>query len=300
MSDRELTQPSWTSGFVRVNDVRLHVVEAGPADGPVLILLHGFPEFWWTWRHQVGPLAQAGFRVIAPDMRGYDLSDAPRGIEPYHLDTLASDVVALAAACGAERFRLVGHDWGGVVAWWVAARYPERVEQLVILDAPHPDVFATHATTHLSQPLRSIFVLLFQLPWLPEAALSVFRFAGLRTLIRLTARRGAIGSDELDHYVDAWRRGSLTGMINYYRAVRKRKIGVPARIAPPTLVLWGEDDTFLGLPLAQASVEMCDTGELKPVKGATHWLQWEEPDRVTSEILGFLSPTRPAIVRSRP
>jgi len=118
--------------------LRLHIVAAGPTDGPVVVLLHGFPEFWYGWRHQIGALSEAGLRVVAPDQRGYNLSDKPLGIAAYRLDRLAEDVVGLAAALGRERFAVVGHDWGGVVAWHLAARFPERVTRAAILNAPHP------------------------------------------------------------------------------------------------------------------------------------------------------------------
>ena len=130
-----------TSRMVQVNGVELHVVEAGPEDGPLVILLHGFPDFWWGWRHQMEPLVKAGYRVVVPDQRGYNLSSKPKGVSSYHIDTLAADVAALADVYNAATFRLAGHDWGGIVAWWTGVRYPKRVERLVILNAPHPDVY---------------------------------------------------------------------------------------------------------------------------------------------------------------
>jgi pimeloyl-ACP methyl ester carboxylesterase len=133
-----------TAGSTRqINGVRLHAVEAGPVTGPFVILLHGFPEFWWAWRHQINPLAERGFHVVAPDMRGYNLSDAPQDIAAYRLPTLVADVVGFADSFGADRFRLVGHDWGGVVAWGVSASQPNRIERLVVMNAPHPDLWTS-------------------------------------------------------------------------------------------------------------------------------------------------------------
>src|SRR4051812_16948218 len=172
-----LLQPGWTSGMRAVNGLSLHLVEAGPADGPLLILLHGFPEFWWAWRHQITPLAEQGYRVVAPDMRGYNQSDAPQDVASYRLDVLVADVLALADGFGAGRFRLVGHDWGGIVAWAVGASHPERLERLVVMGAPHPDLWARQALKHPTQALRSTYVALFQLPWLPEATLGALGFA---------------------------------------------------------------------------------------------------------------------------
>lgn len=137
----------WTNSWRQVNGLSLHVVEAGPAEGPLLLLLHGFPEFWWGWRHQITPLAECGYHVVVPDMRGYNLSDAPQEVSDYRLPTLVADVIALADSYGADRFRLVGHDWGGIVAWGVGIHHSERLERLVVMDAPHPDLWTKEALT---------------------------------------------------------------------------------------------------------------------------------------------------------
>jgi epoxide hydrolase 4 len=287
-----MLQEGWTGGTRPVtNRVSLHVVEAGPADGPLLVLLHGFPEFWWAWRHQIAPLAERGYRVVAPDMRGYNRSDAPQEVAAYRLDVLAADVLALADGYGADRFRLVGHDWGGLIAWAVAASHPGRLERLVVMDAPHPDLWAKQALKHPTQALRSTYVAFFQLPWLPEAALGALDFAGLRAMVLGSARRDALKPGEIERYTEAWARhpGSLTAMLNYYRALRERPApACPARIAPPTLVLWGEQDAFLEHHVARTAVELCDNGRLVVVAGATHWLHLEEPMRVNAELIGFL------------
>lgn len=283
-------EPGWTSSIREVNGLSLHVVEAGPANGPLLVLLHGFPEFWWAWRHQITPLADHGYHVVVPDMRGYNHSDAPKGIDAYRLETLSADIVAIADSYGADRFRLVGHDWGGVVAWDIGARYPQRLERLVVMDAPHPDLLFRDVIRHPTQALRSCYAAFFQLPWLPEAALSAFGFASMRRTMRVSAKKGAFAPGDLDRYAEAWSHpGSLTAMLNYYRALRQRPIpDPPRRIAPPTLVLWGEKDAFLGDHVAHSALEMCDDGRLSFVAGATHWLHLEESGRVTEELIGFL------------
>ena len=167
----------WTGLRHAVNGLSLHVVEAGPADGPLLVLLHGFPEFWWAWRHQITPLAQQGYHVVVPDMRGYNLSDAPQDVASYDLDRLVADVVALADRHGAGRFHLVGHDWGGIVAWATAARHPDRLGRLVVMDAPHPDLWSRQILKHPTQALRSSYVAYFQTPRIPELTLGAFGFA---------------------------------------------------------------------------------------------------------------------------
>ncbi|MGA0556036.1 alpha/beta fold hydrolase [Larkinella sp. VNQ87] len=283
-------EAGWKSTRLSVNGLSLHVVEAGPEDGPLLILLHGFPEFWWAWRHQITPLADCGYRVIVPDMRGYNRSDAPQEVTAYRLDTLVADVMALADLYGADRFHLVGHDWGGLIAWGVGTSHAERLERLVIMDAPHPDRWVEQALRHPTQALRSTYVALFQLPWLPETALGALDFAALRSTLERTARPHTFRAGEMKHYTEAWAHpGSLTAMLNYYRALRERKKpDQPARIQTPTLVLWGEKDSFLELHLAHAALELCDNGQLSIIEGATHWLHLEEPARVNAELMRFL------------
>lgn len=285
-----LLQPGWKSGKRQVNGMSLHVVEAGPADGPLLILLHGFPEFWWAWRHQITPLAEQGYHVVVPDMRGYNESDAPQDVASYRLDVLVADVLALAGGFGAERFRLVGHDWGAIVAWAVGASHPERLERLAVMDGPHPDLWAKQALKHPTQALRSTYVALFQLPWLPEATLGALDFAGLRGMIQGSGRSDTLEPGAIDHYAEAWGHpGSLTGMLNYYRALRQRPSpDTPARITPPTLILWGENDVFLERHVAEAAQALCDDARLTIIGGATHWLHLEEPGQVNGALVRFL------------
>ncbi|QQV78004.1 alpha/beta hydrolase [Sphingomonas aliaeris] len=288
-----LLQPGWRESHRAIDGVTLHVVDAGPVDGPVVILLHGFPEFWWAWRYQIDPLAEAGYRVIVPDMRGYGESDPPQDVASYTLDTLVADVVALADAYGAERIHLVGHDWGAVIGWWLAARHPDRLRRVVLMAGPHPDVLAKQALTHPTQALRSAYVAFFQLPLLPETALGSFDFLSLRTMMQASGRSDTFEPGALDHYVEAWRHsGSLTGMLNYYRALPLRFAGgTPARISPATLILWGSDDRFLELHVAEASLDLCDTGRLQVLEGASHWLHLEQPERVASVVSGWLATT---------
>ncbi|MFD1730552.1 alpha/beta fold hydrolase [Deinococcus malanensis] len=186
------TGTMWTEHEIRVNGVRLHYVEAGPAAGPLVVLLHGFPEYWRAWEHQIGPLARAGFRVVAPDMRGYNLSEKPQDIEAYRVQTLQEDIAKLIRALGAGRAHVVGHDWGGIVAWQLAIRQPEAVDRLVILNAPHPGA-ARRGMKHPEQLKRSWYVYLFQLPVLPELLLERFGRWALRGPGRTRSRRRTCG-----------------------------------------------------------------------------------------------------------
>ena len=274
----------------RVGEVSLHCVEAGPAEGPLAILLHGFPEFWYGWRHQIGPLAAAGFSVVAPDQRGYDLSDKPAGIEAYTLDRLAGDVVGLADALKRERFCLVGHDWGGVVAWRVAARWPERVERLAILNAPHPRAFGPYMRAHPGQMLRSAYVGFFQLPLVPEAVLSAGGFALMRQALLRSSRPGAFTPEDLARYEAAWREpGALTAMLNWSRALRvKPERAGGERIRCPTLVIWGRRDAALDSGLAEASAALCDDARIIWHDRATHWVQHDEAEAVSAALVDFL------------
>ena len=280
---------AWTHARHRINGVTLHAVEAGPPDGPLVLLLHGFPEFWWGWRRQIGPLADAGLRVVAPDLRGYNLSDKPPGVESYMPDVLAADVLGLMDAYGRTEARVVGHDWGGIIAWWTAAKHPDRVERLAILNAPHPDAWSRRVRRSPGQALRSTYAALFQLPRLPEVLLRAGGFAALRRALSGSARPDAFRPGELDRYVEAWSQpGALTAMLDYYRALWRRPAAPLPRIAPPTLVLWGAHDVALQRALAREGLALCDRGGGVFLERATHWVHLEEPDAVNAALTAFL------------
>lgn len=282
--------------FVETNGVRLHVVEAGPQDGPLVILLHGFPEFWYGWRHQLAPLAEAGYRVVVPDQRGYNLSDKPRPVSAYRLDLLAADVEGLMRASGRERAHVVGHDWGAAVAWWLALRRPERVASLAVLNVPHPVVMRRHLLRNPRQRRRSWYIFFFQLPWLPEWYL---RRRNWRNAVRAlrSARRGSFEEADLERYREAWSRpGAMRAMLGWYRAALR---GAAQRLADvrvhvPTLILWGVHDVALGRELAAPSRDLCDAAELVFFEEASHWLQHDEPEAVCSRLLAFLAGGLPA------
>jgi pimeloyl-ACP methyl ester carboxylesterase len=275
---------------LRTNGIALHVATAGPSDGPLVMLLHGFPEFCYGWRRQIGPLAQAGLWVAAPDQRGYNLSDKPDGAAAYTFDALADDVLGLADALGRDRFAVVGHDWGGVVAWHLAGRNPERITRAAILNAPHPATLWRYALGHPTQALKSWYVGLFQLPGLPELALRAGNFAVLRRTMIRTSRPGAFAAADWPAYRAAWSQpGALTGGVNWYRALR-HGAGPrgPARVRVPVRVIWGDRDSFLERGLAEAGAALCDLAEVFHLPAATHWVQHEEPDAVNRLLIEFL------------
>jgi epoxide hydrolase 4 len=275
---------------LQVNGQSLHCIEAGPEDGPLVILLHGFPEFWWGWRYQIAPLAKAGFRVIAPDQRGYNLSSKPEGRRDYHLDTLAKDILDLGQALGRQSFSLVGHDWGGIVAWWMASQHPERIERMVILNAPHPAVAGDYMRRHPSQILRSAYMAFFQIPRLPETILSAKNYRALKRSLRDTSCPGTFSDNDLAEYQKAWSQpGALTTMLNWYRALpfanHNKARGM---LATPVLVIWGMQDQFLSFGLCEASLEQCINVRLCRVEQATHWVHLETSSLVNDEMIAFL------------
>jgi len=281
--------------YIGTNGVTLHMVQAGPEDGPLLILLHGFPEFWYGWRLQIPFLARAGYRVWAPDQRGYHLSQKPRGIAAYNLDELAADVLGLIDAANQEKAIVVGHDWGGAVAWWLANKHPERLEKLIVLNAPHHAAMKRYLDHNLNQWLRSLYILFFQLPWLPEMALRAANWRALARLMQASSRPATFSQADRDAYRRAWSQpGALTGMLNWYRAIRQvRPQRLPGpRITVPTLLIWGARDVAMSRELAPLSIELCDDGRLVVIEEASHWLQHEEPDRVNRLVQGFFKQDR--------
>jgi pimeloyl-ACP methyl ester carboxylesterase len=276
---------------VLTNGVRLRVAQAGPEDGPLVLLLHGFPDFWYGWRHQIEYLAQAGYRVWAPDQRGYNQSDKPSGIAGYNVDLLAADIVGLIQAAGREKAFVVGHDWGGGVAWWLAIRYPQHVEKLVILNSPHPAVLRKQFSQNRRQLLKSWYMFAFQIPRLPEWLTLRNGAKTGRDALRDSSRPGTFSEADLDLYEAAWRQpGAMTGMINWYRAAFQHAPQRPAdnRAHMPTRIIWGAHDAFLSRELATLSAEYCDDAEVIYIEEATHWVQHEEPERVNSLIENFL------------
>ena len=273
------------------NGINLHVVMAGPSDGPLVLLLHGFPEFWYGWRRQIPALAAAGYHVWAPDQRGYNRSDKPAGVGAYDIETLAQDIVGLIEASGREQVYLIGHDWGAAVAWWVAGKYPERVKKLAILNVPHPTVMQRTVWEDPEQRKKSWYIFFFQLPWLPEKSLSDNGYTNAIRAIKGSSRRGTFGDDDIAAYRQAWSQpGALTGMLNWYRAVaRNQGTGVSlGRIRVPTLMIWGANDIALSRSMAQPSIDLCDDGRLVFLEEASHWVQHEEPETVNRLLLEFL------------
>ncbi len=270
--------------------VSLHAVRAGDPGGRPVILLHGFPEFWYGWRHQIGPLAAAGFNVVALDERGYNISDKPPHVRDYNLDLLAADVASVIAALGVERAAVVGHDWGGIVAWWLAVTRPERVSRLAILNAPHPAVMRRALRTDPLQIMRSWYAFLVQVPRLPEWSARWGNWRGVARALRGSSRPGTFTDEDLARYRKAWSQpGAYRAMVNWYRAAMRSPPVNPTdlRIHMPTLLLWGARDKFIRRKYAEQSAAMCDDGRLELFETATHWVQHEEVGRVNDGLIEF-------------
>ena len=284
----------WVHRHAVVNGVRLHYVEYG--SGPLVVLLHGFPEFWYAWRHQIPAIAAAGYRVIALDQRGYNLSDKPKGVGHYRLEALLGDVLGIIRHAGEQRAVVAGHDWGGAIAWNFAMRHPEAVEKLIVLNAPHPQRFLDEITG-FSQLRKSWYMLFFQLPWLPERLLRAGDYAGLANTLRTDpVHPGAFDEADIAHYKQAISQpGALTATINYYRALFRlnpfRYKHSITRIDIPTLLIWGEQDRYLGIRLTEGLEPWVPKLRLERIPDASHWVQAEVPERVNALIVEFLRTT---------
>lgn len=287
--------------FADVNGVRLHYASVGA--GRLILFLHGFPEFWYVWRNQLADLGR-DFLAVAPDLRGYNFSSKPAEVEQYSVKFLVGDVCALIQHLGAQKCCLVGHDWGGVVAWAVAMAVPEAVEKLVIINAPHPAIFDRELHENPAQQQASQYMLLFRSAQ-AETILSANKFAYLQeAVLGESLRRGYVTEADRQAYLEAWSQpGALTGGLNYYRAAA---VGPPSQVADkgfdlrarfpslevnaPTLVIWGEMDPFLLTGNLDGLGRYVPNLSMERIPDATHWVIHEKPDLVNSLIRHFLSP----------
>jgi pimeloyl-ACP methyl ester carboxylesterase len=277
--------------FLPGDGVQLHAVVAGPEEGPLAVLLHGFPECWYSWRSQIPVLAQAGYRVVAPDQRGYDLSDKPPRVENYQVDRLSDDILALIRALGRERATLIAHDWGGVVAWRFAMDYPQAVNRLVVMNAPHPVAFAREMRRGWSQRLKSWYMFCFQVPWLPEALLTLSPLTTARLFFQRTAvRRSAFSESDLAVMAAALAQpGAMGAMIHWYRAAFRHPSARGTRaIEAPTLLIWAEDDVALGKALTYDLERWVPDLQRHYIPSCGHWVQNEAPSEVNERMMAFL------------
>ncbi|MGH2864736.1 MAG: alpha/beta fold hydrolase [Solirubrobacteraceae bacterium] len=277
-----------SDGYAEVNGVRLHYLDAG--SGPLVVLLHGFPEFSYSWHRQIPALVQAGYHVVAVDMRGYNLSGKPRGWRQYAAAALSGDVAALIRHFDVERAHIVGHDWGAAVAYFTAMEHPQVLERLAILNVPHPARMLAGLRT-LRQLRKSWYMFFFQLPVIPERTLAANDFRALKRALRESP--GGFSDEDVERYVRSWAQpGALEGMLGYYRAaLRQPPRSALARMSPieaPVLVIWGERDSVLGRELAQPEPKWVPNARVEYLPEATHWVQHDEPQRVNELLVEFL------------
>jgi pimeloyl-ACP methyl ester carboxylesterase len=280
--------------YVRANGLRFHVATCGAGDR-LALCLHGFPECWFSWRHQMPLLAELGYRVWAPDLRGYGDSDRPAGVAAYAIEPLMDDVAGLIDAAGARSTLLIAHDWGGVIAWYFAMRRVRPLDRLVIMNLPHPALMERALRTW-RQLRRSWYMLLFQLPWLPEALLRAFDYRAIGEAFRgMAVDKSRFPDDVLRVYRDnAARPGALRAMLNYYRAMlrgsgdRQRRLGYPT-IAVPTLLVWGERDTALGKETTYGTDRYVGDLTVRYLPDVSHWVQQEAPEAVNAILAAWLT-----------
>ena len=279
----------WSSDTVDVGGLRLHYAQAGPADGTPVILLHGFPEFWYSWRYQLPALAAAGYRAIAPDQRGYNLS-GKQG--PYDIETLTDDIAHLQDALGLTSSHIVGHDWGGAVAWAFAARYPRRTRRLAILNAPHLNAYQDALLRHPMQLLKSWYILFFQLPDLPEWVLRRRDYSSLeRSLAQVDPTH--MTPADIARYKQSWGQpGALTAMLGWYRAMGLRAARQPRLprldITVPTALIWGLGDPYLDRACNATLRRYVSDLRIHYLHGAGHWVQLVCPDDTNRLLLDSL------------
>lgn len=256
-----------------------------------MLFLHGFPEFWYSWRHQIPEFAK-DHKVVAIDLRGYNDSDKPAGVQAYSMSNFVADIKGVIEGLGYQQCVLVGHDWGGAIAWNFAYDYPEMVKQLVILNIPHPARFAQALRTP-QQLLRSWYIFLFQIPALPEFLVQFNDFKALEAaLAGMATRENTFTQEDLEYYKEAFsKRGALTSAINYYRnplqsGIVDRNWGI---LTVPTLMIWGEKDVALGKELTYGTEDYVKDFQIRYLPNCSHWVHQEQPELVNRFIRDFLT-----------
>ena len=266
-----------TFDYISTNGIKLHTAFSGLKEGKPVILLHGFPDTWFGWESQIHALGSAGFRIIIPDQRGYNLSDKPKGKKNYRMKILVQDILGLADDLGLDKFYLAGHDFGAMVSWSIAMSSPERLHRLVIANVPHPQVMQKYLRSNLAQLRKSWYALFFKIPKLPEWFVRRRNWKFI-----MSAMAKGLSEEERNRYREAWaQENAITSMINWYRAVAFRSSGsnAPAQITVPTLILWGKQDPHLSYEMAELSLDSCENGLLITFEEASHWVHQDEPDR---------------------
>ncbi|WP_107671342.1 alpha/beta fold hydrolase [Cyanothece sp. BG0011] len=284
-----LVNKNWNHNYLHTNGVRLHYVSEG--EGNLMLMLHGFPEFWYSWRHQIIAFSK-NYRVVAPDLRGYNYSDQLQSVQFYRISELVKDIAGIITNLGYEKCVLVGHDWGGAIAWYFADQYPEMVEKLIVLNIPHPAKFMEGLRTP-QQLRKSWYIFFFQLPFLPEFLFQWNNYQAIESaFMNMAIDKSAFSEEDIQAYKKAAAKpGALTAMINYYRCFFRQSLTSEKswnKLDIPTLIIWGENDTALGKELTNGTEDYVNDLTIKYIPNCSHWVQQEKPDLVNQYIADFL------------
>ena len=283
-----MTENSWKHKYITTNNIKLHYVTQG--NGPLMLMLHGFPEYWYSWRHQIPEFAR-DYQVVAIDLRGYNDSDKPKEKSAYVMNELIQDVKGVIQGLGYEKCVLVAHDWGGIIAWNFVDIYPETVEKLIILNLPHPLKLIRSFRTW-KQLQKSWYIFFFQIPFLPELLLQYANYNWIDQMFAGVALDKSIFTlKDIKAYKQAVAKpGALRAMLNYYRnffitqSINKNW----DIVAVPTLMIWGEEDTFLGKELTYGTEAYVRDFKIKYIPNCSHWVQQEQPTLVNQYMREFL------------
>ena len=275
------------SNFIDVGEVTLHVVLAGPIDGEPVLLLHGFPEFWYAWRKPMAILAKAGYRVIVPDQRGYNLSDKPNGDEHYNLDELTTDMSALVKKLGYEDVNLAAHDWGGGVAWWMVLHNPELVRRFFVIDTPHPSAGESFQTEEETNTWYRDFI---RLPFIPTYLARLNDWQMLTDTFVNGSKANSFSPEDLDQFRSAWdHENAINTMVAWYRADNENiKEPESRQVDVPTMVVIAPNDFYIPSDLTVRSMPFLNNGELLRLEQGSHWIIQEQPEMIAQHLIEFI------------
>ncbi len=283
-----ISKAAWKHDYIVANGIKLHYVTQG--EGPLMLMLHGFPEFWYSWRYQIPEFAK-NFRVVAVDLRGYNNSEKLPNQSAYVMDEFVKDVAGIINGLGYEKCVLVGHDWGGAIAWNFAYAHPEMLEKLIVMNLPHPAKFAEGFRTP-QQMLRSSYIFFFQIPGIPELVLQMGDYQAIENAFTSMAfNKSNITQTDLQAYKEAAAKpGAITAMLSYYRNVFQQNIFKQdwPILEVPTLMIWGENDTALGKELSYGTEAYVRDFQIKYIPNCSHWVQQDRPDLVNQYMAEFL------------
>jgi len=285
-----MNQP--VSNFLELPQGKMHYKSAGNAENETIVFLHGFPEFWYSWRKQITHFANK-YQVIAPDLRGYNKSFKPKKVSDYKIDAIARDVLELIDHLGKQTVILVGHDWGAAIAWHLSLLYENRFSKVVILNVPHPQVFRRTLFTNFKQLRKSWYMFFFQLPGLPHWYLSKNDFQRGIKMFAESSNENSFTPEDLQQYKAAWaNENALKYMIMWYKAMLRYPGAIKAyknkKVNIPLKIIWGMLDVALEASMAKESLKFCTQGELTYIENATHWVNQDCPEQVNQLIDEFL------------